>query len=76
MGANVRYRELKQCILDPILERFEVPTAHRPYYMAYYIEGIASIVKEWLRQDCRDDVEMIAGIIESCVRPRDGRDET
>ena len=35
------------------------------------LEGIAAIVKEWLRQDCADEVETIAGIIESCVRPRD-----
>lgn len=42
--------------------------------MAYYIEGIAAIVKEWLRQDCVDEVEMIAGIIESCVRPEGGSD--
>lgn len=76
MQAYTRYGELKRHILGPILERFEIPSAHHPYYMAYYIEGIAAIVKEWLRQDCRDDVEMIAGIIESCVRPRDGRDET
>ena len=75
VGANARYRELKQHILDPILERFEIPCAHRPYYMAYYIEGIAAIVKEWLRQDCKDEVEMIADIIEACVRPRDGSDE-
>ena len=72
MQAHVRYGELKQHILVPILERFEIPSAHWPYYIAYYIEGIAAIVKEWLRQDCTDDVEMIAGIIESCVRPRDG----
>ena len=75
MGANARYRELKQHILGPILERFEVPAAHRPYYIAYYLEGIAAIIKEWLRQDCGDDVEMIAHIIESCVRPRDGSSE-
>lgn len=43
--------------------------------MAYYIEGIAAIVKEWLRQDCGDTVEMIADIIESCVRPKDGSHE-
>lgn len=72
MQAHVRYGELKQHILGPILERFEIPASHRPYYMAYYVEGIIAIVKEWLRQDCTDDVEMIAGIIESCVRPRDG----
>ena len=75
MGANTRYRELKQHILGPILERFEIPAAHRPYYMAYYVEGIAAIIKEWLRQDCKDEVEMIAGIIESCVRPRGGSNE-
>ena len=72
MGAHTRYGELKQHILGPILERFEIPAAHRPYYMAYYVEGIIAIIKEWLRQDCGDEVEMIAHIIESCVRPKDG----
>ena len=72
MQAHTRYGELKQQILGPILERFEIPAAQRPYYMAYYVEGIIAIVKEWLRQDCADEVEMIADIIESCVRPRDG----
>ena len=75
MGAHTRYGELKQHILGPILERFEIPAAHRPYYMAYYVEGIIAIIKEWLRQDCGDEVEMIAHIIESCVRPKDGSHE-
>ena len=75
MQAYARYGELKQHILGPILERFEIPAAHRPYYIAYYVEGIAAIIKEWLRQDCGGEVEMIAHIIESCVRPRDGSHE-
>ena len=71
MQANARYGVLKQRILDPILERFEIPAARRPYYIAYYVEGIAAIVKEWLRHDCGDSVEIIAAIIESCVRPKE-----
>ena len=71
MQANARYGVLKQRILDPILERFEIPAARRPYYIAYYVEGISAIVKEWLRHDCGDSVEMIAAIIESCVRPKE-----
>lgn len=71
MQAHARYWELKQRIFGPILERFEIPLTHRPYYIAYYVEGIVAIIKEWLRQDCADEVEMIAHIIESCVRPRD-----
>lgn len=73
MQAHTRYGELKQRILGPILECFEIPAAHHPYYMAYYVEGIIAIVKEWLRQDCTDEVEMIADIIESCVGCGDGR---
>ena len=71
MQAYARYGELKQHILGPILERFAIPTVHRPYYIAYYVEGIIAIIKEWLRQDCADDVEMIADIIETCVRPKE-----
>ena len=72
MQADVRYGELKQHIFGPILERFHIPAAHRPYYIAYYVEGIIAIVKEWLRQDCKDDVDMIAQIIQVCVRPEGG----
>lgn len=72
MQAHARYGELKQRLLGPILERFDIPAAHRPYYIAYYVEGIAAILKEWLRQDCADGVEMVADIIQSCVRPRGG----
>ena len=73
MQAHTRYGELKQHILGPVLERFDIPAAHRAYYMAYYVEGIIAIIKEWLRQDCADEVETIAGIIESCVHPRSNR---
>ena len=31
-----------------------------------------AIGKAWMRQDCGDEVEMIADIIESCARPKDG----
>ena len=75
MGANIRYGQLKQHLLIPVLDRFGIPASLQSYYIAYYIEGIIAIVKEWLRQDCIDDVETVANIIESCVRPWDGQDE-
>lgn len=70
MRTDTRYNELKQQILGPVLERFEIPAAHRPYYICYYIEGITAIVKTWLMQDCADTVETISQIIEACVRPK------
>lgn len=69
MQVDARYRDLKRNILKPILNRFEVSEELQQYYIAYYIEGITAIIKEWLKNDCWDPVETIAAIIEECVRP-------
>lgn len=69
MQANARYDNLKKYILEPILKKFGVPAAFCKYYIAYYIEGIAAIIKEWLNNDCSDSAEIIATIIEECVNP-------
>lgn len=75
MQADVRYRAFQQQVFRPILARFEIPDEHHPYYIAYYVEGIIAIVKEWLRRDCADEVERLAEIIEACVRPKGGDHE-
>ena len=72
MQVDQRYEGLKQYILRPILARFEIPEIHQPYYIAYYVEGIMAIIKEWLRKDCSDEIETVACIIEACVRPKGG----
>ena len=72
MQTDARYRKLRQYVLEPIMERFEIPDPHRPYYIAYYVEGVFAIVKEWLGRDCADEVETVIEIILACVRPKDG----
>lgn len=71
MQANVKYGYIKKYIIEPILKRFGVPDAYWRYYIAYYIDGTMAIIKEWLETDCSDSVEMIAAVIEECVRPAD-----
>ena len=64
------YGNLKKYILIPILERFGVPPEYREYYISYYIEGIAAVIRVWLGRNCEDSTEMIAAVIEECVRPK------
>ena len=72
MQANVKYGYIKKYIIEPILKRFGVPEVYWRYYIAYYIDGTMAIIKEWLETDCQDSIEMIAAVIEECVRPVDG----
>ena len=72
MQANVKYGYIKKYIIEPILKRFGVPEVYWRYYIAYYIDGIMAIIKEWLETDCQDSIEMVAAVIEECVQPVDG----
>lgn len=51
------------------LEAFGIPENHRKYWMAFHLEGINAIVKEWLEGDCGDSLEEISQLIQNCVRP-------
>ena len=44
MQANIRYENLKQYNLEPILKKFGVPDKFQQYYIVYYIEGITAII--------------------------------
>ena len=70
MQSHLRYSNLKKYILEPILERFGVPAESRKYYIVYYIEGVAAIVREWLNGNCADEIDKVAAVIEECVRSR------
>lgn len=67
MQVHIQYKDFKKYILEPILKRFNVPDEIQKYYIAYYIEGIIAIVKEWIADDCRDSIESIIDVIEKCV---------
>ena len=68
----MKYGYIKKYIIEPILKRFGVPEVYWRYYIAYYIDGIMAIIKEWLETDCQDSIEMVAAVIEECVQPVDG----
>lgn len=69
MQVHVRYRYLTEHILKPVLNRFEIPESFHKYYIAYYIEGITAIIKEWLSTDCSDPIDTIIAVMKECVGP-------
>ncbi|MGN0610544.1 MAG: TetR/AcrR family transcriptional regulator [Ruminiclostridium sp.] len=69
MRTYKRYSNLKKHVIEPIMARFDVPANARSYMTAYYINGIWAIIQEWIKNDCRESVEQLIGIIEGCVRP-------
>lgn len=67
MSAFDKYNHLKSYVLIPILERFNIATKERNYLIAFYINGIMSIIREWINADCKDSISDIEDIIIKCV---------
>lgn len=67
------YAKLFQGVFDPLLARFSVPPKNRAYVMKFYLSGITAVVMEWLNNDCRDELDVIADIITDCVMGDRGR---
>lgn len=70
MQSTQKFEGLYQYVFEPILERFDYPENERKYAITYYVNGIAAVVKEWLKGGCRESKEDIAGVIFRCIRPQ------
>lgn len=68
MSTSVKYSHLKNYVLIPILERFNIAQKERNYLITFYINGIMAIIKEWINTDCKDSIGDIEDIIIKCVR--------
>lgn len=67
MKAFDKYNHLKNYVLIPILERFNIAQKERNYLIAFYINGIMAIIKEWINVDCKDSISDIEDVIIKCV---------
>ncbi len=65
------FRRLFDNIFNPILERFGYPKGERKYVMRFYLNGLAAIITEWLKDGCEKSIEEISQIMHNCIFGRD-----
>lgn len=71
LNLDNNYSKMFTHIFDPILERLNVPQERRNYIMTFYISGLMAIIFEWLKNNCKDSIDEIIKIMQSCVLPDD-----
>lgn len=67
LRMDTAYTKMYYHIFSPILKRFGVPEQDQKYLMSFYIHGMNAIITEWLKTDCKDSVEHISSVIQTCV---------
>ncbi|MBQ7308407.1 MAG: TetR/AcrR family transcriptional regulator C-terminal domain-containing protein [Clostridia bacterium] len=57
-------------VLKPVFERYNIFDETLIFYLSkYYTTGISTIIVEWVKRDCIDDMMLICEIIMLAVRP-------
>lgn len=62
-----RFLIMDREIFEPILERYHFPDWEKKYWIAFYMNGILSVVREWLKSDCADGTDDIVGLLLRCI---------
>ncbi len=63
-NLNKITRKLYKEIFDIALTNFKVKEAEKKYIFAFYTEGVIGIIKRWIDDDCKDEIDFIIDIIE------------
>lgn len=61
------HKRMFENIYNPVLERFGYPENKRSYIVRYYLNGIISVILEWLDDDCNKSIKEITEIITICI---------
>ena len=68
MKSVERYESLEKYVLNPILDRYNVPTKMREYILSFYINGIVALIGIWIKNNCDMSVEEMINIIKICIK--------
>ena len=61
------YQRMFQHIFHPILSRFRFPDDEQPYVMAFYLNGVHAVIRQWVKNGCSESRETICGILSRCI---------
>ena len=67
-GADT-FAYISKNIIAPILMRFHYPADEIGYVTAFYVNGLIAVVMEWIKNDCREEIPMMIGIIHKVTLP-------
>ena len=54
-------------IFEPILDRFLVPREEQKYMMSFYLNGMSAVMIEWIKNDCKVEIQTILNILMKCL---------
>lgn len=54
-------------IFEPIMNRLKVPEWEMKYRVSFFINGIHSVIIQWIKDDFKEEIQQISKLIQDCI---------
>lgn len=69
--VNDTFDKMYHGIFEPILNRFKVPDWEKRYRISFFINGIHSVIMDWIKNGYAEEPNQIANLIQECIPNKD-----
>lgn len=56
------FEKMYKDVFSPILDKYNVLENEKKYILAFYLNGLHSIIIEWIKTDCKDSIDYICSL--------------
>ena len=67
LKEKIVINHLYKNIFEPILNRFLVPKNEQNYVLSFYLSGISAVIIDWIKNDCKEEIQTIVKILTKCL---------
>ena len=65
--ANKTYDLMFKNVFSPIMDRFGLDEKWHKYLMDFYMNGLSSLILDWVLEDCKNDVKEFSNFIKGLI---------
>lgn len=62
-STDKAFKKMYKDIFNPTLDVFNVDEKEKKYVFEFYTKGSLAIIKKWVEEDCKDDIDFIVNLI-------------
>lgn len=66
-NVNDMFDKMYFGIFEPVMNRFKIPEWERKYRVTFFINGIHSLIIQWIKNEFAEDIQQIANLIQDCI---------
>ena len=61
------YRKMYDAVFYPAISQFIKDNTQRIYYLEFFTQGVAGILRKWIETDCITENDELIAIIKNCI---------